>query len=160
MNRLKHWITILAVALAVATPATAGDKAPVKPSDKDKCAVCGMFVTKYPGFTAQIIFKDGTYVVFDGVKDMFKYYFNLEKYNPSIKTMDIDSIYVTDYYELAWIDGYEAFYAVGSDVFGPMGKEIIAFAKKEGADQFMIDHIGKDLLKFGEITPDVIKSLD
>ena len=59
-----------------------------------------MFVAKYPDFLAEIIFKDGSTFFFDGTKDMFKYYFNLKKYNPSKKLEDIDSIYVTDYYSL------------------------------------------------------------
>ncbi len=140
--------------------ALAGERAPVTPTAKDKCPVCGMFVAKYPDFAAQIIFKDGSYAVFDGVKDMFKYYFNLTKYDPSKKAADIDSIHVTDYYDLKWIDGYKAFYVEGSDVYGPMGREIIPFEKKAGAEQFMTDHIGKSLLTFEEITYDVIKKLD
>ena len=119
-----------------------------------------MFVVKYPDFAAQIIFKDGSYAFFDGAKDMFKYYFNLTQYNRSKKVADIDSIYVTDYYDLKWIDGYRAFYVEGSDVYGPMGREIIPFEKKAGAQQFMTDHIGKSLLTFEEITRDVIKKLD
>jgi len=42
---------------------------------------------------------------------------------------DIDSIYVTDYYNLTLIDGYQAFYVVGSNVYGPMGKELIPLEK-------------------------------
>ena len=139
---------------------SAGEKGPITASDKDKCPICGMFVAKYPDFAAQIIFKDGSHAVFDGVKDMFKYYFNLTKYNPGKKLTDIDSIYVTDYYDLKWIDGYKAFYAEGSDVYGPMGRELIPFEKEAGAEQFMTDHIGKSLLKFDEITHDLIKGLD
>ena len=139
---------------------SAGEKGPISPAAKDKCPVCGMFVAKYPDFAAEIIFKDGSYAVFDGVKDLFKYYFNLAKYNPGKKLMDVDSIYVTDYYDLKWIDGYKAYYVKGSDVYGPMGRELIPFEKKEGAEQFMTDHIGKSLLKFEEITYDLIKSLD
>jgi nitrous oxide reductase accessory protein NosL len=140
--------------------APAGERPPFTPTAKDKCPVCGMFVAKYPDFAAQIIFKDGSYVVFDGVKDMFKYYFNLTKYDPSKKVADIDSIHVTDYYDLKWIDGYKAFYVEGSDVYGPMGREIIPFEKKAGAEQFMTDHLGKSLLTFEEITYDLIKKLD
>src|SRR5512139_1628637 len=104
-----------------------GERKPIKPTPKDKCPVCGMFVAKYPDFLAEIIFKDGSTFFFDGTKDMFKYYFNLKKYNPSKKLEDIDSIYVTDYYNLILIDGFKAYYVVGSDVYGPMGRELISF---------------------------------
>ena len=119
-----------------------------------------MFVAKYTDFAAEIIYNDGSYATFDGVKDMFKYYFNLKKYNPSKKLADIDSIYVTDYYDLKWIDGYKAFYVEGSNVYGPMGRELIPFEKEAGAEQFMTDHIGKSLLTFDDITFDLIKGLD
>ena len=140
--------------------AAAGERQPISPTATDKCPVCGMFVAKYPDFAAQIVFKDGSYAVFDGVKDMFKYYFNLTKYNRSKKAADIVSIYVTDYYDLKWIDAYKAFYVEGSDVYGPMGREPIPFEKQAGAEQFMRDHKGKSMLTFEEITYDLIKKLD
>jgi nitrous oxide reductase accessory protein NosL len=150
---------VLAVSL-VASAAMAGEKKPVRPKADDKCPVCGMFVAKYPDFLAQIIFKDGSYALFDGTKDMAKYYFNLAKYNPSKKVSDIDSIYVTDYYQLELTDGMSALYVVGSDVYGPMGKELIPIAKKDDAEEFMLDHGGDSLLQWKEITPDILKPLD
>jgi nitrous oxide reductase accessory protein NosL len=144
----------------ITSMAWAGERQPIKLTPKDKCPVCGMFVAKYPDFVAQIIFKDGSYAVFDGVKDMLKYYFNLTKYNRSKKVADIDSIYVTDYYDIKIIDGYKAFYVAGSDVYGPMGHELIPFEKQAGAEQFMLDHKGKSLLTFEEITYDRVKKLD
>ena len=159
MKRRKILIYILVIFLSTLI-ALAGKNQPIKLTATDKCPVCGMFVAKYPDFAAQIIFKDGSYAAFDGVKDMFKYYFNLKKYNPSNKVADIDSIYVTDYYDLKWIDGHKAFYVEGSNVYGPMGRELIPFEKQEGAEQFMLDHSGKSLLKFKEITYDLIIKLD
>ena len=72
----------------------------ITPKPKDKCPVCGMFVAKYPKWVAEIVFKDGSYVVFDGCKDMFKYYFNMEKYTKKKSRDDIAEIYVTEYYTL------------------------------------------------------------
>lgn len=138
----------------------AGEGKSVKPSPKDKCPVCGMFVAKYPDFAAEIIFKDGSYAVFDGVKDMFKYYFNLKKYNPSKSESDIDSIYVTEYYKLALIDGLKAYYVIGSDIYGPMGKELIPFEKEKDAKEFMKDHKGESIVTLKEITYEVVKGLD
>jgi nitrous oxide reductase accessory protein NosL len=119
-----------------------------------------MFVAKYPDWVAEIIFKDGSYAVFDGAKDMFKYYFNFGKYNPSRKLSDIDSVYVTDYYGLTFIDGYKAVYVIGSDIYGPMGRELIPFEKEGDAKEFMKDHKGKSLLPFKGVTIEVIKPLD
>jgi nitrous oxide reductase accessory protein NosL len=132
----------------------------VKPAPKDKCPVCGMFVAKYPDFVAGIVFKDGSYAVFDGAKDLFKYYLELGRYNPSKKPSDIRSIYVTDYYELQPTDAARAFFVVGSNVYGPMGRELIPFVTEGDALEFMKDHAGKQVLRFGDITPDIIKGLD
>jgi nitrous oxide reductase accessory protein NosL len=133
---------------------------PVTVAKEDKCPVCGMFVAKYPDFVAQIVFTDGTYAVFDGAKDMFKYYFNLAKYNPAKKTSDIAFVYVTDYYSLTLIDGQTAHYVIGSDVFGPMGRELIPLAQEQEARSFMKDHAGKQLLRFEAVTPELLKDLD
>ena len=119
-----------------------------------------MFVAKYPDWNAEIIFKDGSYAIFDGAKDMFTYYFDLKRYNPSKTLGDIDSIYVTDYYDLTWIDGARAFYVIGSDVYGPMGRELIPFREEAGAKDFLKDHKGKAVVKFREITLEVIKGLE
>jgi copper chaperone NosL len=158
MMKQAGLLIVVLLWLASASPAEAKD--PVKPGEKDKCPVCGMFVAKYPDFVAQVIFKDGSYAVFDGVKDMLKYYFDIKKYTPSKSQSDIDSIYVTDYYDLTTIDGYSAFYVLGSDVFGPMGKELIPFEAEDDSKEFMVDHVGKTLLKFKEINSNTLKDLD
>jgi copper chaperone NosL len=137
-----------------------GERTPVVAGPKDKCPVCGMFVKKYPDWMCQVVFKDGSYAVFDGTKDMFKYVLDLKRYNPSRKASDIDSIYVTDYYGLHLIDGYAAGYVIGSDVYGPMGHELIPFSKTTEAREFMKDHKGKSILKFHEVTPERLKGLD
>ena len=119
-----------------------------------------MFVAKYPDFIARIVFQDGSYAFFDGVKDMMKYYFNLAAYNPAKKAADIASVAVTDYYSLKSTDGKQAYYVVGSDVYGPMGRELIPFKEEKAAKEFLKDHNGKTILQFQNIKPDVIKSLD
>jgi len=157
---MKPLRIILLLILLTSSLALAGEKKPIKPTPKDKCPVCGMFVAKYPDFLAEIVFKDGTYSFFDGAKDMFKYYFNLKKYHPSKNNSDIDGIYVTDYYSLTLIEGFSAFYIIGSDIYGPMGRELIPFEKEADAREFMKDHGGKSILRFKEISQEIVKGLD
>jgi copper chaperone NosL len=132
----------------------------LKPASTDKCPVCGMFVAKYPDFIAAIAFKDGTHAFFDGVKDMMRYYLNIQKHNPSKKREDIARIHVTDYYSLNLVDGSNAFYVSGSDIYGPMGKELIPFQKEADAKEFLKDHKGKAVLRFQDISKNVMKELD
>jgi nitrous oxide reductase accessory protein NosL len=150
----------LTLAALLAGAASAGERPPVKPTASDKCPVCGMFVAKYPDFVAQVIYRDGAYAVFDGAKDMFKYLQNLRAYAPSRQASDIGVIYVTDYYSLTSVDGKGAWYVLGSDVYGPMGRELIPFGSETEAKEFMTDHKGKRRLRFGEVTADVLKGLD
>jgi copper chaperone NosL len=131
-----------------------------KPTAKDKCPVCGMFVAGYPAFLAEIAFKDGFRAYFDGPKDMFRYYFEPEKYHPGRQTADIAAVYVTDYYSLEMIDGKHALYVSGSDVMGPMGSELIPVGGEPQARTFLEDHKGKALLRFNEVTLEIVNSLD
>lgn len=157
---MKYLQIVLALLALTTSGYAADDPSPKKPGPADKCPVCGMFVAKYPDFIASAVFKDDSQAFFDGVKDLMKYYFDLAKYNPSKKTADIAAIHVTDYYSLKLIDGRQAYYVVGSDVYGPMGRELIPFAEEKGAKEFLRDHKGKSLLKFPEITPALIGTLD
>lgn len=133
---------------------------PIKPKSSDKCPVCGMFVAKYPDFIAYVLFKDGSYAAFDGVKDMMKCYLDMAQYLPQKKRSDIKAIYVTDYYSMHLIDAAKAHYVSGSDVFGPMGRELIPHESEGKAKEFMRDHSGKTLLLMQQITPVTIKDLD
>ncbi len=146
--------------LLLGSPIEAAEKGMPKPTAKDKCPVCGMFIFKYPDWTSAVIFRDGSRALFDGPKDMFKYLLDLKRYNPSMKAEDIDALWVQDYYAISPINARNAWYVLGSDVFGPMGRELIHLEKESGAKEFMKDHKGKKILKFSEVTAEVIKILD
>jgi nitrous oxide reductase accessory protein NosL len=153
-------VTILLVSLLIACPALAGQITPPEPPARARCPVCGMFVAKYPDWISSLTFKDGTTLYFDGPKDLFSYYLNPGKYGSAMKQSDITFIYVKDYYSLQSIDGLRAFYVSGSDVSGPMGKELVPFEKQTEAEGFLKDHQGKKVLHFWEITPAFLISLE
>lgn len=156
----RIWLFASLLFLLIALPVSAGEKEPPKPAATDKCMVCGMFVAKYPDWTAVIVFKDSAARFFDGPKDLFTYYFSIKKYEPQRDRADIESVWVKDYYTLTLIDARKAFYVIGSDVFGPMGRELIPFSSADDAKAFLKDHEGKKMLQFKEITPEVMKQLE
>jgi copper chaperone NosL len=158
MKRTGFLLVLLSLWSAV--PAIAAEKAPPMPSARDKCAVCGMFVAPYPNWLGVIVYKDGGRFFFDGPKDLFTYYLAPEKYGPAGKRADIAKIYVTEYYSVTAIDGRKAYYVIGSDVRGPMGKELVPFAKKTDADGFLKDHHGRKVLSFDEITRATLNNLE
>jgi nitrous oxide reductase accessory protein NosL len=130
------------------------------PSQKDKCPVCSMFVSMFPEWNARVEFKDSTYATFDGAKCMFKYYLNLKKYNPAKNKEDMTVICVKDYYSKASTDALQAFFVIWGDVYGPMGHEPIPFEKEGNAKKFLKEHKGKKIMRFKDINPNVIMSLD
>ena len=97
---------------------------------KTRCTVCGMFVAKY----------------------------HPEQYGGHSRGA-IKHIYVKDYYSLKWLPAKDAYYVVGSDVYGPMGHEFIPFESKNGAESFLKDHHGKEILTFDKITPEIVNSM-
>jgi len=121
-----------------------------------KCPVCGMFVYKYPKWVAQMVI-DGKNYYFDGVKDMMKYYFFDGDF--PYDRAKISQMLVTNYYTLKAIKAKDAFYVYDSKVYGPMGRELIAFTTKKEAQNFITDH-GGELIYFKDITPKNILALD
>jgi copper chaperone NosL len=156
---LSRIIIVFMMASITVSQASAAARTPVRPVSTDRCSVCGMFVSKYPAWAAEIVFNDGSYVVFDGAKDMFTYYLDIKKYSPSKKREDIASMYVMDYYAVSFIDARTAYYVNGSDVRGPMGNELIPFASEADARTFKEDHKGKAVLVFSDVTPVILKGL-
>ena len=154
------WVVVLSIVLLITGSVLALAGEPAQPSEKDKCPVCGMFVYKYPDWLAEVVLKDGSAVFFDGAKDLFKYYFQIQKYSPGQSKKEISAIFVMEYYDMNLMDARKAYFVIGSDVYGPMGHELIPFASREDAKTFMKDHKGKQVLVFEEVTPNVIGKLD
>jgi copper chaperone NosL len=162
MKTIRGLLAILICFLAVICLETLAQPAAARPPDTidpgTRCPVCGMFVAKYPIWITRIRHADDTLMTFDGVKDMMVYYFTPEKFGGQPRDT-IKDILVKDYYTLKWIDGREAFYVAGSDVYGPMGYELIPFSTREAAQSFLQDHHGKQIVSFAEIDEALIESL-
>ncbi len=122
------------------------------PGAGDRCPVCGMFVAPYPEWIATIVQPDGTQLYFDGCKDMFRYYFNLAVEEQA----KLQGLFVTEYYQARLTPAREVFYVKGSDVYGPMGKELIAVAGRKNAESFMQDHNGLQILTFDQLALDTL----
>ena len=131
----------------------------VEVSKDDKCPVCGMFVHKHQKWAAKIHASD-KYYAFDGVKDMMKFALNPSKYGAKDFDLSSAKFEVSDYYHQNAIDAKEAFFVVGSDVFGPMGDELIPFASESDATNFANDHKASQIYRFSEISNEIICKLD
>ena len=105
---MKARFLLLAISLLLLLPGSATAAASPQVGPKDKCPVCGMFVAKYPEWTASITFSDGKTEFFDGVKDMIRFNFDTKRYAPHRKPADIRQIQVKDYYSLDPVDAKNA----------------------------------------------------
>lgn len=135
--------------------------------EDEKCPVCGMFVAKYPRWAAQIIYSHEEHehkFSFDGVKDLMKFYFDPKRWinidSHLIDKSNIKEVKVTDYYSQEAINGKQAYYVIGSDVYGPMGHELIPFKNLSDAKTFKADHSGKKIVEFKKLEEKDIYKLD
>lgn len=133
-------------------------------TENEKCPVCGMFVAKYPKWAARLSYKNNDKMVdlaFDGVKDLLKFYHNPSKWGNYTKQSDeAITVLVSDYYTQEAIDGKKAFYVIGSDTYGPMGKEFIPFSTLKSAQTFQKDHKGMYILEFSKISESLVYEQD
>jgi nitrous oxide reductase accessory protein NosL len=152
-------VAFVILCLLTVTDLSAADKGTTAVPPGAKCPVCGMFVVKYPDWTATARFKDGSTSYYDGPKDLFSHYLDTARYTPGKRQADIAALTVKEYYSVATVDARSAFFVIGSDVSGPMGSELIPFSTEKDATSFKLDHKGKRILRFNEISPQTIKSL-
>lgn len=157
MRPIRYLALLLGLAVATAGAQTVG---PPRPGPRDLCPVCGMLIAKYPNWTATVVYRDGHAHHFDGARDLFKYMTDVQKYAPGHRRQDIAAIFVTDFYDLRRIDARHAWYVVGSDVYGPMGHELIPLASADDAREFMQEHHGRSILRFDEVTPEVVAAVE
>ena len=80
MKRIFPAVVLICLLTAAVVPAA--DKKTASVPAGAKCPVCGMFVAKYPDWTASAQFKDGSTSYYDGPKDMFGHYFDVARYTP------------------------------------------------------------------------------
>lgn len=158
---MRKWILVVCLFFLFSSTgwvAADGYKPGDQVDDRTRCPVCGMFVAKYEQWLAQVVMTDGKSLSFDGVKDMMAYYFSPGQFG-SPADLSGSKIYVKDYYRQNWIDGRKAFYVIGSDVYGPMGHELIPFEQRDGAENFLKDHHGRQIFAFDEISAEMIEAL-
>ena len=119
---------------------------PLKPAKTDRCVECGMFVASYRRWTTQIVMS-GERKYFDGCKCLFRYIFGEE----DTEALKPEALFVTDYRRGRWVDGRVALYVLGSDVRGPMGRDLVPFEKEEDAKAFVAQH-GGEVLRYDGLT--------
>lgn len=127
---------------------------PPQPGPSDRCPMCGMFVAPHPTWVAAVVFADGSASFFDGPKDMFRYLHALRSSAAGGNREAVVEVWVTDYYTTRPVDARTAHFVLGTDVLGPMGRELVPVAGAAAADTLLRDHGGDRVLTFEQVTPD------
>jgi nitrous oxide reductase accessory protein NosL len=154
---------VVAALLATAAggpPPGAGGRAAIAVAPGDKCPVCGMFVKRYPDWVAAARLRGGDQLVFDGAKDLLRWWLDPGRYTPGRTQADVEALSVTDYYDLRAVDARAAWFVLGSDVLGPMGRELVPFGSEAEAREFLADHHGRRVIRFGDVTPALLGELE
>jgi len=151
----KWLLCLVSLVIFFSYESIASQKTP-EPNPRDTCLVCGMFVAHYPNWISTVLYNDGKSHHFDGPRDLFTYLLDMKKWAQGHDMQSIQSIAVKDYYSLKQIDARSAYYVIGSDVFGPMGHELVPFISREHAETFMQDHQGKKIYRFNDINQKII----
>jgi len=130
-----------------------------KPTEKDRCPVCGMFPYKYPHWMAGYVFKDGTKVFHCSPKCFFHNLAHIGKYQPGEKREDLKLIWVTDYYTAKPIkaDNPDVYYVAGTSLLGPMGWDVVPVKGRKSAEVLKKDYEGTEILKLDEVKEEHIE---
>jgi len=72
---------------------------------------------------------------------------------------DVREVWVTDYYTLRPLQARQAFFVVGGEVHGPMGRDFAAFATEASARGFAADHKGERVLRWQDVSAALVEAL-
>ena len=127
--------SVLMAGLSAAACGGSDPNAPPKLNyGRDVCVECGMIISE-ARFAAAYRLAGGKERRFDDVGDMVVY---------GRKTGDLDKAkaWVHDYRTRRWLDARKAWYVAGDAVDTPMGRGVVAFAKRSAAADFARERQG------------------
>ncbi|ATE58585.1 nitrous oxide reductase accessory protein NosL [Thauera sinica] len=124
-----------------------------------RCAVCGMYPSRFPRWAAQLILDDGGALFFDSPVDLFLFLAEPERFGAARDAARAAALYVSDHAGRGWVDARQAVFVTGSAARGPMrGPDLPAFADEAGAAAFVAEHGGRTV-RFDGIDPPLLASL-
>ncbi|MGD9899242.1 MAG: nitrous oxide reductase accessory protein NosL [Calditrichaceae bacterium] len=119
------------------------------------CANCGMITNEYPVWEKTMVSADHGTEYFDSAKCMFMVILDSAK-----APGQISEIITKDFITSNELDARDAYYVMGSDVMGPMGKDLVSFGSRNAAQTFVSEHGGDEVLEFSDINMAVIQKLN
>ena len=125
------------------------------------CPVCKMKVKSDDLYASEIIYSDGTKLMFETAGDMLTFYSAPDRYDvpPAQKDRaNIEKIQVKDFQTRDVMDARRAVLVYKSRIKGPMGPDVFAFATETAANNFMQTN-GGTVVAFDDLTPEMVQNL-
>lgn len=134
-------------------------QSPVAFTEKDQCASCGMWITRYPGPKGEIILKDKTTLKFCSARGMACEVLKLKAEGKLAGVaMFVHNTNAVDWKHPAdahLIDAAKAWYVYASDMKAVMGPSLAPFADRQAAEAFAKAHGGK-VYELKDLTQEVL----
>lgn len=118
---------------------------------RPRCSECGMYADVAPAFASGLTDRDGHELRFDAPRCLFR--FRLGE-----RGRGAHDVWVTEHYSQRRASATGVVFVAGSDVTGPMGRDLIPVAPSE-AERFVRDHRGR-VLREAQIDAAALRSLD
>ena len=143
MPNLLRRHALLALALLPFAPAACSRHA-------DRCANCGMKLDMTSPWLADLVRGDGSHVHFDTPRCALTAWRS--------GRVPAEAISLQEFYDRAWRRGDELRFALGSDVMGPMGADVVPVDPARAA-KFASDHHATRIAALDDLTPALLGSL-
>lgn len=137
---------------------------PVNVEDDKECHLCGMYVTRFAGPKGQsYLRRQKNPSHFCSTRDLFAYLLQPDV-QPNIEAVFVHDMGKTDWQKPLhtapmYIDAKTAYYVIGHGQKGAMGHTIASFADDQSSQAF-IQQFGGELLRYEDITLEILNQLD
>lgn len=115
-----------------------------------RCDLCGMRVESESGWRAGGKNADGETLAFDTPKCLFRLHH---------ERGGVREPWVIEYYSQARRPARELLFVLGTDLMGPMGRDLVPVAGQEAAERMKRDHGGDRILTFDDVTAEIAAAL-
>lgn len=150
MTRASSITRVLTVTFAFALAAQLGTACKDKPADA-RCGYCGMKIDTQSAWRAEVKRPDGRTDAFDTPRCAFGAVTKGDEPAGSV-------VRVQEFYDRTWQDAAQVKFAVGSDVTGPMGADLVPLLPAH-ADKFAHDHAATKVVPGGDVNAAVLGEL-
>ncbi len=149
MNLVRSFRPTVTVLALLLTLASCGQQSSAQ-AQPDRCDNCGMRIDPHSGWRAGGVSNTGQQVAFDTPKCLFRYHH---------QHGGVGQPWAIEYYSQERRPARHLFYVLGTDLSGPMGRDLVPVEGREAALRLKRDHHGEQVLAFDEVSLEIVDGL-